>query len=80
MRSTPNRSEIRVMLRRALAFGYAAVDHPRAASAREARRLVQHVLTVIDDRLLGGELGELAAQVRRLAGILSRADRDHAPS
>jgi hypothetical protein len=76
MRSTPNRNEVGVMLRRALAFGYAAIDQPSAARVKEAGRLVRRVLAVLDDRLLGGELAELAAAARRLAGILSRAERE----
>jgi hypothetical protein len=66
----PNRDELRLAARRALALGYAAIDSPTTKRIREAQRLVLKVLGAIDDNLCGGEIGELIVALRRMAAEL----------
>lgn len=63
--------ELRTALRRALAYGYAALEEPTAASIREAQRIVSRVLAAVDQQLLRGEIAELAAALRRVANQLT---------
>ncbi len=63
--------ELRLAIRRALAYGYAALEEPTAASVREAQRLVSRVLGAVDERLCGGELSELVAALKRVAAQLT---------
>jgi hypothetical protein len=59
--------ELRLAARRALAFGYAAIDSPSRNRVGKALELVRRVLTLLDDQLLGGEVHELASALRTLA-------------
>lgn len=63
--------ELRTALRRALAYGYAALEEPTASSIREAQRIVSRVLEAVDQQLLRGEIAELVAALRRVANQLT---------
>jgi hypothetical protein len=63
--------ELRTALRRALAYGYAALEEPTTNSIREAQRIVSRVLAAHDQQLLRGEIAELAAALRRVANQLT---------
>lgn len=71
MKRKTSGEEFRLAIRRALAYGYAALEQPTAASVREAQKLVTRVLSAVDEQLLGGELGELVAALRRVAHQLT---------
>jgi hypothetical protein len=66
-----NGEEFRLAARRALALGYAALDRPTVAAVREARRLVVRVLSLIDQQLCGGEIGELVKALRAMSTELT---------
>jgi hypothetical protein len=63
--------DLRVLARRALAFGYAALDRPTPKKVRDARNLIVRVLGTLDDQLTGGEVRELALALKRMAAQLS---------
>lgn len=71
MKRFKSADELRLVIRRALAYGYAALEEPTTASVREAQKLVTRVLSAVDEQLLGGELGELVAALRRVASQLT---------
>ena len=71
MRKRASGDELQVAARRALALGYAAIDHPEANRVRDAQRLVLRVLGAIDDQLCGGEIGELVKALRTVAAELT---------
>jgi hypothetical protein len=63
--------ELRMAARRALAFGYAAIDRPTKTRVRDAHKLVIKVLSAVDERLCGGEIGELVKALRNMAAELT---------
>lgn len=64
--------ELRTALRRALAYGYAALEEPTISSIHEAQRLTSRVLSIMDRQLPRGELADLAAALRRVASQLTQ--------
>jgi hypothetical protein len=71
MRIIGSSEEIRLMARRALAFGYAALDSPTRKKVKEALEQVRRVLTAVPSKLGGGEIAELLAALRLLAQQLN---------
>jgi hypothetical protein len=63
--------ELRQAARRALAFGYAAIDSPSRNQVGDALKLVLRVLAAVDNQLCGGEVRELAIALRNMAAELS---------
>ncbi|MDB4971237.1 MAG: hypothetical protein JWN44_6926 [Myxococcales bacterium] len=63
--------QLRFAAQRALAFGYAAMDRPTLSRVRDARNLVVKVLTLVDDNLCGGEIGELVKALQHMATELT---------
>ncbi len=78
MKKRASGEELRMVVRRALALGYAAIDSPNGKRVREARRLVMRVLSVVDEQLCGGEIAELVKSLRRLAAELSGLEQSTA--
>ena len=64
--------EIRTLLSRALALGHAALDKPTSTGLREARKFLARVLSMIDEKLLGGELTDLFQAARQLVSAIDR--------
>lgn len=71
MKKRTSGEELRLAARRALAFGYAALESPTIITVSDAHRLVLRVLAAVDDRLCGGEVGELVVALRNLAALLT---------
>jgi hypothetical protein len=71
MKKRASSDELRMVARRALALGYAAIDSSNGKRVREAHRLVMRVLGAVDEQLLGGEIAELVKALRRLAADLT---------
>jgi hypothetical protein len=71
MKKRTSSDELRLAARRALAFGYAAIDSPSRNQVGKALELVRRVLAVLDDQLCGGEIRELAVALRTMATELS---------
>lgn len=71
MKKRASSDELRLEARRALAFGYAAIDSPSRNQVRKALELVRRVLGAVDDNLMGGEVRELVKALRYMAAELS---------
>jgi hypothetical protein len=71
MKNRTSGEDLRLAAQRALAFGYAAIDRPTINRVRDARKLVVKVLTLVDDNLCGGEIGELVKALKQMANELT---------
>jgi hypothetical protein len=71
MKNRTSGDDLRLAAQRALAFGYAAIDRPTLNRVRDAHKLVMKVLTLVDDNLCGGEIGELVKALKNMATELT---------
>jgi hypothetical protein len=67
-------ADLGTLARRALAFGYAALDRPTPRSIRKAKTLLVRVLSLVDQQLSGGELGELVSSLQRMMQALLQVE------